>query len=190
MRKVLGLALLLVLPALSGCSALGLDGTVVPNPSTSTAPGPVSEAGWVVTATGSATPKPSLAKGTGTRPPALPPVTFLPIDPECARSWTVDPTLIPMQITPGKGSLKVSWPRQYASNYRIAAVPQPLVSGRQPAYDWTDVAGGTGCTMTTTITGLRSGTPYVVWLDAPNTGYMRDGTRHTYSGASGVVYPT
>ena len=48
---------------------------------------------------------------------------------------------------------------------------------------------GAGCTVTATITGLKAGTPYVVWLDAPNTGYERDGTRHPYSGRSGVVYP-
>ena len=58
---------------------------------------------------------------------------FLPIDPECAKSWTVDPVLIPMQVTPGNGSFTVTWPRQYDSDYRIAAVPQPLVAGSQPA---------------------------------------------------------
>jgi hypothetical protein len=189
MRKV-GLALLLVPLALGGCGALGLDSTVVPSTGTSTAPGPVSDAGWVVTATGSATPKPSPSYGTGTRTPGLPPVTFLPVDPECAKAWTVDAPLIPMQITPGKGSLTITWPRQYESDYRIAAVPQPLVAGSQPAVKWTDVPTGTGCTVTTTITGLKSGTPYVVWLDAPNTGHHRDGTRHPYSGRSGVVYPT
>ena len=118
------------------------------------------------------------------------PVSFLPVDPECAKTWTVDPVLIPMTIVPGKGSLTVTWPRQYNSNYRITAVPQPLVTGNQPAYKWQDVAAGAGCTVTATIKGLRSGTPYVVWLDAPNTGYMRDGTRHPYSGESGVVYPS
>jgi hypothetical protein len=85
--------------------------------------------------------------------------------------------------------LTVTWPRQYDSDYRITAVPQPLVSGAQPAHTWTDVPAGTGCTVTTTITGLDSGKPYVVWLDAPNTGYERDGTRHPYTGESGVVYP-
>jgi hypothetical protein len=40
-----------------------------------------------------------------------------------------------------------------------------------------------------TITGLTSGAAYIVWLDAPNTGRERDGTRHLYSGRSGVVYP-
>jgi hypothetical protein len=189
MRKALGLLALAVLPVtLGACSALGFDTSMVPDTSTSTEPGPVSDAGWVVVATGSATPKPS-PSSVGSPSPALPPVRFLPVDPECAKSWTVDPVLIPMQITPGKGALTVTWPRQYDSTYRITAVPQALVSGAQPAHTWTDVPAGTGCTVTTTITGLTSGKPYVVWLDAPGTGTYGDGTRHPYSGESGVVYP-
>jgi hypothetical protein len=65
----------------------------------------------------------------------------------------------------------------------------PLVAGAQPAYAWQPVPAGTGCTVTATITGLAGGSPYVVWLDAPNTGYQQDGTRHPYSGRSGVVFP-
>jgi hypothetical protein len=188
-RKALGLAALIVPLALGGCSVLGMDTRMVPNTGTSTAPEPVSDAGWVVTANGSPTPAPSPSHGTGSPSPALPPVSFLPIDPECAKSWTVDPVLIPMTVEPGAGSLTVTWPRQHDSTYRITAVPQPLVSGSQPDVTWTDVAAGAGCTVTTRITGLTSGKPYVVWLDAPNTGYQRDGTRHPYSGKSGVVHP-
>jgi len=191
MRKALGLSALLLLPVtLGACGALGLDTTAVPDPGTSTAPGPVGNAGWLVTATGSATPKPSPSYGTGTPSPALPPVSFLPVDPGCAKSWTVEPVLIPMRITPGKGSLTVTWPRHYDSDYRITAVPQMLVSGHQPAYQWKTVPAGTGCTVATTITGLTSGKPYVVWLDAPNSGYERDGTRRPHAGESDVVYPS
>ncbi|MEV6490798.1 hypothetical protein AB0M20_19590 [Actinoplanes sp. NPDC051633] len=175
--------------ALTGCSALGLDSTMVPDTSTSASPGPVSGAGWIVSTQGSATPSPVPSRGGGSRSPALPPVSFLPMDPSCTKQWTVDPVLIPMTVTPAKGSFTVSWPRQYASNYRIAAIPQPLRSGSQPAYTWQDVPAPSGCTVTATITGLKSGTPYVVWLDAPTTGYEQDGTRHPYSGKSGVVYP-
>jgi hypothetical protein len=189
MRKVLGLLALAVLPVtLSACSALGFDTSMVPNTSTSDEPGPVSDAGWVVVATGAATPQPSPSSG-GSPSPALPPVSFLPVQPECAKSWTVDPVLIPMTIKPGNGSLTVTWPRQSDSSYRITAVPQPLVSGDQPAHTWKDVPAGPGCTVTTTISGLASGKPYVVWLDAPNAGYHPDGTRYPYSGKSGVVYP-
>lgn len=189
-RKAAGLVALIAPLALTGCGALGLDASSTPSPEASATEGPVSGAGWFVSTAGSATPSPAASKGTGTRAPVLPPVSFLPVDPECAKTWTVDPVLIPMSIVPGKGSLTVTWPRQYDSNYRITAIPQPLVTGSQPAYTWQDVPAGAGCTVTATIRGLRSGTAYVVWLDAPDTGYERDGTRHPYSGESGVVYPT
>ena len=188
-RTVIASLALLVPLALGGCGALGLDSTMVPNTGATTGPDPLSDAGWLVSDLGAATPGPAATRGTGTRPPALPPVSFLPVAPGCEKTWTVDPVLIPMTVEPRAGSLTVSWPRQYASNYRITAVPQPLVSGGQPAYTWQDVPAGAGCTVTATITGLKAGTPYVVWLDAPNTGYERDGTRHPYSGRSGVVYP-
>ena len=51
------------------------------------------------------------------------------------------------------------------------------------------MAAGTGCTVRATITGLDPGKAYIVWLDAPNTGHERDGTRHLYSGRSGIVFP-
>ena len=184
---IAGMALVVPL-ALGGCGALGLDSTMVPRPSETGTPGPAGDP-WVVTDLGSPTPSPAATRAGGTRPPALPPVSFLPVAPGCDKSWTVEPVLIPMTVEPGAGSLTVSWPRQYDSGYRITAVPQPLKSGAQPAYTWQDVAAGSGCTVTATIRGLKPGTPYVVWLDAPDTGYERDGTRHPYSGRSGVVRP-
>jgi hypothetical protein len=189
LRKALGVAALIVPLALAGCGALGLDTSMTPRTSSPATPGPVSGAGWVVVANGSATPTPGPSKGTASPSPALPPVSFPPVDPACAKRWTVDPVLIPMTIVPGAGSLTVTWPRQYESNYRITAVRQPLVSGSQPAVTWQDIPAGSGCTITATISGLASGKPYVVWLEAPNTGYERDGTRHLHSGESGVVYP-
>ena len=174
---------------LGGCSALGLDSSMTPRAEPTSAPGPVSDAGWVVTATGSPTPSPTPSAPTGSRTPGLPPVSFLPMESGCAAAWTADPVQIPLTVTPGAGSLTVTWPRQYESGYRIAAVPQPLVAAGQQGYSWQNVSAGSGCTVTATIRGLKSGTPYVVWLDAPDTGHERDGTRHPYSGASGVVYP-
>ena len=94
-----------------------------------------------------------------------------------------------MKVVAGVGKLVVTWPRQFNSDYRITAVKQPLKAGKQPAYPWQSVPAGSGCMITATISGLKKGVPYVVWLDAPNTGADRDGTRHPYSGRSGVVYP-
>jgi len=178
---------LLALPiALGGCGMPGL-GSSPAAPSASATPDP--GATWLVLATGSATPGP-VASARGSRPPVLPPVSFPPVEPGCAEIWTVKPPLIPIEVVPGAGKLTVTWPRQYESDYRITAVQQlPLTVGQQPAYTWQNVPAGTGCTVTATITGLKKGVPYIVWLDAPNTGHELDGARHPYSGRSGVVYP-
>ena len=181
-------ALLAVPFALAGCAALGLGTT--PRLSASPTPTPISGAPWMIYASGSATPTAGARRGTGTPSPALPPVSFLPIDPACAQQWLINEVLIPIQVTPGRGSLTVTWPRQRDSDYRLAAVPQPLIAGKQPVFAWQKVGVGTACTVTATITGLKSGKPYVVWLDAPNTGHERDGARHPYTGRSGIVYPT
>jgi hypothetical protein len=187
LRNAMTVASLLVPLVLGGCGVLGSAEPAAP----SATPVPAGGPGWLVSATGSPTPSPRLAGGTGTRAPLLPPVSFPPtVDPECAESFTVDPVLIAMTIVPGKRSLTATWPRQYDSDYRITAVPQPLASGAQAAYTWKNIPAPAGCTATATITGLTSGKPYVVWLDAPNSGHERDGTRHPYSGKSDVVYPT
>jgi hypothetical protein len=179
---------LLAVPfVLGGCGALGAGTPATPGASASATPG-LGGDGWIVVATGAPTPTPSIA-GVGSRAPMLPAFTFVPVDPACAQTWDINAVLIPMTLVAAKGSLTVTWPRQWDSNYRITAVPQPLVSGNQPAYPWQNIAPGSGCTVSATIRGLKSGKPYVVWLDAPNTGYERDGTRHPYSGRSGVVYP-
>ena len=186
--------ILLVLGAvpvlLGGCSALGLSPDAGSGATSATSPGPVSGAGWIVGATGSATPSAVPSYGTGPPRPTLPPVSFLPVDPAaCTPDREIDGVDIPLTVVPAAGSFTVSWPRQRDSNYRITAVPQPLVSGTQPPYTWQDVPAGSGCTVTARITGLEAGVAYVIWLDAPNTGYERDGTRHPYSGRSGIVYP-
>lgn len=186
LRKLL-LPLLALPIALGGCGALGLgSSTATPGATAGATPGAGDN--WIVVATGSATPSP-VPSAAGSRSPALPPVSFLPIGPGCAQDWTINPPLIPVKVVPGPGKLTVTWPRQHDSDYRITAVRQPLIGGNQPEYRWQKVAAGTGCTVTATITGLEQGVPYIVWLDAPNTGHERDGSRHPYSGRSGVVYP-
>jgi hypothetical protein len=166
---------------------LGVGTTPVPSPSAT--PGPVTGGGWIVVATGSPTPSPAPSHPTGSPSPALPAVSFLPLARSCTPGWDLSGVLIPLTVTPGAGKLTVSWPRQWDSGYRITAVPQRLVAGYQPTPHWQTVPAGTGCTVTAAISGLKSGAPYVVWLDAPQTGAERDGSRHPYSGSSGVVYP-
>ena len=179
------LLVLAALPlALSGCGAP----TGTPGPSPSATPGP-GNSPWIVTVAGAATPSATPSRGTRTAPPGLPPVSFLPVDRSCPQDWHAGAVLIPMVVTAAKGSLTLTWPRQYNSNYRITAVPQPIITGNQPNYTWQNVASSSGCMVSARITGLKPGKPYIVWLDAPNTGFERDGTRHLYSGRSGVVYP-
>jgi hypothetical protein len=192
LRKALLLVLIALSLATGGCSALGLGSTATGPGSGSTGASTAAGPSWLVSAAGSATPSAGPSGARGYRP-ILPAVSFPPAGAggDCgnAGQWTVDPVQIPLTITPGKGSLAVSWPRQYNSNYRITAIPQPLVSGHQPVYTWQNVAAGSGCTMSATVSGLKPGKPYVIWLDAPNSGYERDGSRHPYAGESSVVYP-
>ena len=187
-------ALLLIVPfLLGGCGMVGLGSSATPGPSASPSPsvslGLVTGSGWIVVESGSPTQSPAVPPTAGSPSPALPPASFLPVDRSCTPSGDLAAVQIPLTVTPGAGKLTISWPRQWNSGYRITAVPQLLVSGYQPTPTWQTVPAGTGCTVTATISGLKSGTPYVVWLDAPGTGAERDGGRHPYSGRSGVVYP-
>ncbi|WP_436524450.1 hypothetical protein [Actinoplanes sp. HUAS TT8] len=179
LRTVLAVAALALVTA--GCGS-GKDQTAtVASPS----PGDT----WQLLVSGSAVPRPTPSPF-GTRPGMSDATLSASPDPSCSKLFTQsEAVLIPIEVTPISGGFKVEWPRQYDSNYRVTAVPQKLVSGPQPEPPWKDVPAGTGCTVSTTITGLTAGAAYIVWLDAPNTGYDLDGTRHLYSGRSGVVYP-
>lgn len=145
---------------------------------------------WVVVATGSATPT-AVPRSTGRPRPALPPVSFLPTSDACQLGWPEqDQVLIPMVVTPGAASLTVRWPNRYGNTYRLAAVPQELVSGAQPEPPWRTVTTGAECEVTATIGGLKRGAAYIVWLDAPDTPRRADGSRSLYSGRSRVVIPS
>ncbi|GGN40906.1 hypothetical protein FHR83_006933 [Actinoplanes campanulatus] len=169
---------------LGGCAALGLGDR------TATTEGAARDGeSWLLVQQGQATPSPSVTMGAPSPTPEVSLSVPTP-DPRCTKLWPrTDPALIPVRVTPGAGSLKVDWPTQFNSNYRVAAVPQKLVKGPQPQPVWQEVAPGSGCAMSTTVTGLTPGAAYIVWLDAPNTGHRLDGTRNLYSGRSGVVYP-
>ncbi|GAA1590526.1 hypothetical protein [Actinoplanes couchii] len=190
MRRTTGIGLTLAAAslALGGCAALGLSGGGTGD---SGGAGTTATMGkpWIMVDQGSPTPSPSATgAGKATASPSASVATPSP-DPSCTKRWprTDWRVFIPVEVTVGTGSVKVEWPRQYDSNYRVAAVPQRLVSGAQPEPTWKAVGAGTGCTVSTTITGLTPGAPYIVWLDAPNTGRDLDGTRHLYSGRSGVI---
>jgi hypothetical protein len=169
---------------LSGCGASG--GVAGASASAGVTPSPA--APWLIDV--SANPAPSLGNPVSLRPSSGLPWSPLPSATTCGIPWPTDErVLIPLIVTPGAGSLKVQWPSWYGPNYRVAAVDQKLVTGTQPAPTWVNVTAGTGCTVTATLTGLISGNPYVVWLDAPNTPRRLDNSRSLYSGRSAVVRP-
>jgi len=184
MRRMTWLAAL-PLVLLTGCGG----GSATPNASAT--PGPAANGEpWVVVETGKAVAS-TPVWFTGSPPPGLPPVSYLPTtSPACEAQWPQqDAVLIPMQLTVGTGSIAVQWPNRYGNTYRVTAVPQDLVSGPQPEPNWKTITTGAECTASTTITGLDSGRAYIVWLDAPDTPRKLDGSRDLYSGKSGILIP-
>jgi hypothetical protein len=182
-----GRAFVLALAALplglAGCGSAPMP-TATPSPTPTKGP-------WALFRSGSPTPTPVGSFYTGTRPAGLPSVSFLSTSSAgCTIGWPDSgEVLIPMNITPITAGFKVEWPSEYGSYYRLTAVLQGLVAGAQPTPSWQTVAKGAGCTTSATITGLRSGQPYIIWLDAPDTPRGVDGSRSLYSGKSGVVKP-
>jgi hypothetical protein len=173
--------------ALGGCAALGTGGGTAGE--SSAADGAGAGRQWITVDQGRATPSPAESTGKAVVTPEVTLPAFSP-DPGCTKIWPrTEPVMIPVQATPGSGSLTVEWPNRYGPRYRVAAVPQELVVGRQPEPVWQEVPGGAGCSVRATITGLTPGEPHIVWLDAPDSGREVDGTRHRYSGRSGVLYP-
>ncbi len=147
---------------------------------------------WIVVAQGKPTPPPPVTVGS-TPPTPLPTLKPIPTDTSCAFTWLAGQVLIPVTVTVGSNSIDVSWPRVGSpapTTYRVAAVPQDLVAGAQPPTEWKTVQATSGCSAKTQIGNLTSGAPYVVWLDAPDSGYQIDGTPRPRSGRSSVVYPT
>jgi hypothetical protein len=177
--------LLLVTGAIGALAGCGGN----PAPTESATPAAADDKPWVVVQTGSATPSPRPSNAGTPRPP-LPPVSYLPTDSACTIGWPDSgQVLIPMNVTPVAGGFRVEWPSAYGPTYRLTAVHQPLVAGAQPTPSWQTVQAGAGCTVSATITGLISGDPYIIWLDAPDTPRGPDGSRSLYSGKTGVVKP-
>lgn len=168
---------------LTGCGGGGVGAGSSASASASPA------APWLIYNSGNPSPSPTPAMSLSPSATALPWIPLPSVSP-CAIAWPTDAqVLIPLIVTPGVRSLTVQWPSAYGPNYRVAAVNQKLVTGTQPPPTWVNVTAGTGCTVTATLTGLISGNPYVVWLDAPNTPRKLDNSRSLYSGRSGVVKP-
>jgi hypothetical protein len=101
----------------------------------------------------------------------------------------------PKQINPGAvpgtGSATLSWlsdNRAEVTGYRVQAVAQTIVSGRQPEPSKQTVAQPSGCVeVTATMTGLTSGEVYVFWLEEAVVDSTTGVTRLVQVGSSAPV---
>jgi hypothetical protein len=189
------LALLVVaagLPAaLAGCST--------PAGSAADATRPPGDS-WLLVEEGD--PQPSTStRPNAARPRPTPSVSFLPL-PTPRPTGTVPPDCTQFQrqgqingltAVPGVRSAAVSWYNPANSTlvkYRLTAMPQHLTGGAQEPLVWREIAPDKICgTMTVTLTGLDSGKPYVLSLDAVMTRMVGDGDVGSTVSRSGVVYP-
>jgi hypothetical protein len=101
----------------------------------------------------------------------------------------------PRRVTPtvvaAKGSAVVSFPADTSAavhSYRVQAVSQRLVRGHQPAHVVASVPQRRGCgQVTVTLPGLRSGTPYVFFLEEETADPHYSTTRFVQVGRSQPV---
>jgi hypothetical protein len=137
----------------------------------------------------------------GARPSPTASFGFLP-RPTPRPSGTVPPDCTQFQrqgqingltAVPGVGSAAVSWYNPANTTlvkYRLTAMPQHLIGGMQKPLVWREFRPDKICgTMTATITGLDSGKPYILSLDAVVTRMVGDGDVGSTVSRSGVVYP-
>jgi hypothetical protein len=182
--------LLLASVLLAGCSA------VVPAPTPTKTPG----GSWVVVTQGSV--PPSATPGSRTPTPGLR-TGFLPLSTVRPQ---VTPTLAPnctgfqrqgqidgITPVPATRSVSLTWYNPGGKNlvsYRLTAIPQHLVTGNQPPLKWKVITPGKDCgMMTTVITGLVSGKPYILSMDAVVKRRNSDGDVGSTIARSGVFYP-
>ncbi|MET8153479.1 fibronectin type III domain-containing protein [Actinoplanes sp. NPDC049668] len=174
------------------CTAAALlpfvTGGCAPSPTAATGPDPAATArpsaqSWIVVAEGAGRPKASAtpaARASSADPgaeapspavsvPAATKTGARPGERQCVKAQPqghIDVAL----VRPGRTTATVTWyhPGDRAVvAYRVAAVSQALVVGRQPELSWTVVEPGAGChELTATVRGLQPATPYVFAVNA------------------------
>jgi hypothetical protein len=74
-----------------------------------------------------------------------------------------------LTVVERSGTATVRWRDVGGANvaaYRLTAIPQTLVSGRQPDLVWRTITPSRPCTdMSASMTGLKRGAPYVMSLE-------------------------
>ena len=101
------------------------------------------------------------------------------------------PRKVTPTVVPGTGAATVSFPADSSAtvrSYRVQAVSQRLVGGSQPARVVATVPQRSGCRqITVTVSGLRSRTPYVFFLDEETADPHYPVTRFVQVGQSEAV---
>jgi hypothetical protein len=191
------LAVLAFVPALlSGCGALGLSAPGGSGASPSPSPtGP----SWIVVDQGSVTPSPTPSAPGPTS--LLPSAGYLPLRPaapagtptvSCSANTFNFSKIDGADVVPSATTAVVTWYNVGGFNlkqFRVTAISQDLVVGRQRDIGFTVMAPGTQCgPMSTTVTGLDRKTAYVFSVDAVVYRKSGDGTRAATVARSLVIY--
>jgi hypothetical protein len=117
------------------------------------------------------------------------PPTYAP-RPDTCGAYSVPRRMVP-GVVAGTGAATLDWmsdDRAEVLGYRVQAVSQQLVGGRQPDPVVQTVAQPGGCVpVSVTLTGLASGVPYVFWLEEQVTSASTGVTRLVQVGTSGAV---
>jgi hypothetical protein len=184
---------------LAGCGLLGSSSSSSSSGGGTDASGGNAGKPWLVYAQGSPTPTPAATSGVPPYP--VPTATgFLPLGPAPARATptaTCSPDTVHfssikgLDVAPGTTSAVVSFYNVGGYNlieYRLTAISQDVVYGKQRDVGWVTVRPKTPCgTVKATITGLDRRTAYVFSLDAVINHHSGDGTHAGTLYRSGVV---
>jgi len=199
MRSRTWAVLALVPGLLSGCGAVGLSspgsaggGSAVATPSS----GP----GWLTVQQGSATPSATPSRGSAAPTPVAS-GGFLPLGspaPTRAAYLACLPNTFNFSkvalayVTPAATSAVVSWYNVGGYNlvqFRLTAISQDLVGGKQRDVGFTTVLPGAPCgQMSATVTGLDRKTGYTFSVDAVVHRRSGDGTHAATVARSHVIY--
>lgn len=166
--------------AVGGCSVLGLSGGAKGGGATATRSGQVQLPESIVFVAGSPRTSPPVPNGSPIRTPLAALPSLPSSSPYAKSSISAIPTVCTgrlqagvrngLTVVPGTGSAAVTWWNvgdPALQSYQLAAVSQNFVTGTQPPWKWQAVAPGIGCTqITTTVTGLDSGSAYIFVLHA------------------------
>ncbi|MEU4219052.1 fibronectin type III domain-containing protein [Actinoplanes sp. NPDC026623] len=180
---ILCAAAALVPLVLTGCGPSPAGGT---GPDVAAGARPAGQS-WIVVATGAARPAPSASSASSASPaspspsakaeappravpaPPSPKPGVRPKEQDCVKSHPLGRIEI-ATVRLGRTNATVGWYHPGDSSviaYRVAALSQELVVGRQPELTWTVVKPGVGChEMTADVSGLRPGHAYVFVVNA------------------------